>query len=54
MNNKSTLGLFAALGGGLWFHISPSIALNAGIKLLLPIPTFSLGISPEVGLAFGL
>jgi hypothetical protein len=43
---------FAALGGGFWFMISPKMALNVGLKLLFPIPTFSLGIAPEVGIKF--
>ena len=43
---------FAALGGGFWYMISPKLALNVGLKLLFPIPTFSLGIAPEVGIKF--
>jgi hypothetical protein len=43
---------FAALGGGFWFMISPKMALNVGLKLLFPLPTFSLGIAPEVGIKF--
>ncbi len=45
---------FAALGGGIWFLVSPNIALNANLKLLFPLPTFSLGIAPEIGIKVGL
>lgn len=45
---------FASLGGGVWYMFTPNIALNANVKLLFPLPTFSLGIAPEIGLKIGL
>jgi len=44
---------FVAIGAGGWFHLSRTMALNMGLKFLFPLPTFSLGIAPEVGLRIG-
>ncbi len=43
---------FAALGGGFWYMVSPKVALNFALKILLPLPTFSPGIAPEIGFKF--
>ena len=45
---------FAAIGGGLWFNLTPNLVRNANLTILLPLPTFSLGLAPEIGLKFGL
>lgn len=45
---------FAALGGGVWYLVTPNIAINANLKLLFPLPTFSLGFAPELGIKVGL
>ncbi len=45
---------FVAPGGGIWYFLSPTMALNVGGKILLPLPTFSPGIALEVGIKFGL
>ena len=43
---------FAAVGVGAWYMLSPKFALDLAIKILLPLPTFSPGIGPEIGLKF--
>lgn len=43
---------FAAIGTGFWYMLSPKMALNVAIKILLPLPTFSPGIAPEIGIKF--
>jgi hypothetical protein len=43
---------FAEIGTGFWYMLSPKMALNVGLKILLPFPTFSPGIAPEVGIKF--
>jgi hypothetical protein len=45
---------YAAVGGGVWFLVTPNVAINANLKLLFPLPTFSLGIAPELGIKVGL
>jgi hypothetical protein len=43
---------FAAVGAGFWYMLSPKIAINVGLKFLVPLPTFSPGIAPEIGIHF--
>ena len=52
--NDAFGGAFHFIGFGLWFHLSQKVAINAGLKALFPIPTFSLGFAPEAGLIIGL
>ncbi len=40
---------FIAPGGGVWFMFSQTFALNVGLKILLPLPTFSPGLALELG-----
>jgi len=44
---------FAALGGGAWLFVSGKTAINFGARLIFPIPTFSLGMSAELGVVTG-
>ena len=45
---------FAAMGAGIWYMLGPKFAINLGVKLLFPLPTFSLGIAPELGIKLAL
>ncbi len=44
---------FAEIGGGFWYLATENIAINVAAKLLFPLPTFSPGVAPEVGVKFG-
>jgi hypothetical protein len=45
---------FIEAGGGFWYYLTPRVALDFGLKLVAPIPTFTLVIAPEIGIKFGL
>ena len=44
---------FLTAGGGVWFGIGEHAVINVALKALLPLPTFTFGFAPELGLKFG-
>ncbi|GAC1569625.1 MAG: hypothetical protein NVS3B20_00420 [Polyangiales bacterium] len=44
---------FAAIGVGAWLMVADRVAINAALKVDFPLPTFSLVLSPELGMKVG-
>lgn len=50
---RTTGAGFVSFGSGAWIFVSPRLAINAGLKVIVPFSNLSFAFAPELGVKLG-